>query len=83
MWARAIEWLGDAQKDYWLKANSNPYQTEGDLTIAIDKLIEYGRPHAAINCLDQMRHTNQSINIDQCVRALLASLSSSETSYSM
>jgi hypothetical protein len=54
-----------------------------DLDIVIDKLIEHGRPHAAISCLDRMRHAKQPINADQCVRALLAALSSSEPSYSM
>ena len=82
-WGRAAEWLGDSQGDYWLKTNANPYQTDGDLGIAIDKLIEHGRPHAAINCLDRMRQDKQPINVEQCVRALLAALSSSEPSYSM
>lgn len=82
-WFRVAEWMGDSQGDYWLKTNANSYQSEGDLTIAIDKLIEYGRPHAAINCLDWMRYAKQPINVEQCVRALLAALSSSEPSYSM
>lgn len=82
-WIRAAEWLGDSQEDYWLKTNVNPYQAESDLGIAIDKLIEHGRPHAAISCLDRMRYAKQPINANQCVRALLAALSSSEPSYSM
>jgi hypothetical protein len=82
-WIRAVEWLGNSQGDYWLKTNVNPYQAKSDLDIAIDKLIEHGRPHAAISCLDRMRHAKQPINADQCVRALLAALSSSGPSYSM
>jgi hypothetical protein len=82
-WVRAAEWLGDSQGEYWLKTNAYPYRTEGNLPFAIDKLIEYGRPHAAINCLDTMRHLNQPINVDQCEKALLLALSSSEPNYSM
>ena len=82
-WDRAAEWLGDAQGDYWLKASANPYEASGALGIAIDKLIEHGRPHAAINCLVKMHHAKQSLNVTQCISALLAALSSSEPSYSM
>ncbi len=37
----------------------------------------------AIDCLDMMRHAKQPIDSDQCVRALLAALSSNEPSYVM
>lgn len=82
-WDRVAQWLGDAEGEYWSRTNANPYQTEDKLDIAIDKLIEYGRPHAAINCLDKMRHTKQPINVTQCIRALLAALSSKEPTYTM
>jgi hypothetical protein len=51
--------------------------------IAIDKLLKYGRPNAAIDCLDKMRHDEQIINVKQCVSALLAALSTNEPTYSM
>lgn len=82
-WVCVETWLGDKQDSYWLKTNANPYQVEGDLSDAIDKLIEHGRPNAAINCLDRMRYAKQPINVGQCVKALLSALSSSEPSYSM
>ncbi len=82
-WDRAADWLGDAQGEYWLKADANPYEADGALGIAIDKLIEHRRPHAAINCLARMHHAKQPLNVTQCVSALLAALSSSEPSYSM
>lgn len=82
-WDRAADWLGDAQGEYWLKTNANPYQADGNLSVAIGNLIEHGRPHAAINCLDRMRHAKQPLNVTQCISALLAALSSSEPSYSM
>lgn len=82
-WVRATEWLKDAEDQYWLTTSVNPYQPEGDLNIAIDKLIENGRPHAAIICLNKMHSDKQPINASQCFRALTAALSSSEPSHSM
>lgn len=80
-WSRVAEWMKDSQGDYWLQTPANPYQAEGDLVIAVEKLIEYGRPHAAIKCLAKMRYAKKIVNVDLCVKALLAALSSSEPSY--
>ena len=82
-WDRASKWLEENQGEYWSRTGANAYQADGDLAIAIEKLIEHGRPHSAINCLDRMRHAKQPIDVDQCVRALLAALSSSEPTYAM
>jgi len=82
-WDRASDWLQAHESEYWTRTGANAYQADGDLAIAIEKLIEHGRPHAAINCLDRMRHAKQPIDSNQCVRALLAALSSSEPSYAM
>jgi len=80
-WDRASEWLKARDNEYWIRTGANAYEAQADLEIAIEKLIEHGRAHAAINCLDRMRHTKQSIDSNQCVRALLAALSSNEPSY--
>jgi len=86
-WDRATKWLGIEESEYWLINDANPYQTEGDLSFAIDKLIKYGRPRSAINCLFKMHHSkkpfNVSQNISQCICALLTALSSAEPSHSM
>ncbi len=82
-WDRASEWLQAYESEYWTRTDANAYQAEGDLAVAVEKLIEHGRPHAAINCLDRMRHAKQPIDSNQCVRALLAALSSSEPSDAM
>lgn len=82
-WNRASEWLKELECEYWTRAGADAYQTKCDLPIAIEKLIEHRRPHAAINCLDKMRFHKQPINTDQCVQALLAALSSNEASYAM
>ena len=82
-WDRASVWLQAHESEYWTRTGANAYQADGDLAIAIEKLIKHGRPHAAINCLDRMRHAKQPIDSNQCVRALLAALSSNEPSYAM
>lgn len=82
-WNRASEWLKELEGEYWTRTGANAYQTDCDLPIAIEKLIEHERPNAAINCLYRMLHSKQPIDTDQCVQALLAALSSNEASYAM
>jgi len=77
-WDRASKWLQTHESEYWTRTGANAYQGNGDLAIAIEKLIEHGRPHAAIKCLYRMHHDKQPIDSNQCIRALLAALSSSE-----
>lgn len=82
-WDRASLWLQKKENEYWTYAGASAYQTDDDLAIAIGKLIEHGRPHAAIKFLDRMRRAKKPIDTNQCVRALLAALSSNEPSYTM
>ncbi|MDE0511736.1 MAG: hypothetical protein OXI88_08130 [Gammaproteobacteria bacterium] len=78
-WGGASKWLQAHEGEYWTRTGANAYQAGSDLTVAIEKLVEYGRPHAAISCLDRMRRAEQVINVEQCVRALMAALSSTES----
>jgi hypothetical protein len=80
-WDRASKWLGANESKYWTSTTANAYPADGDLAIAVEKLIKYGRPRAAIRCLDGMRHEKQTIDTNQCVRALMAAVASSEPSY--
>jgi hypothetical protein len=82
-WNRASEWLQMHDNEYWSRTGANAYETDGDLTIAIQKLLMHGRPHAAITCLDRMRHAKQLIDTSHCVLALLAAVSPNESSYAM
>nr|WP_315447012.1 hypothetical protein [uncultured Pseudomonas sp.] len=82
-WDRAHKWLGMREREYWIRTAATGFDTEIDLAIAIDRLVEFGRPHAAINCLVWMRHAKQTIDSKQCVAALLASLSSDEPKSAM
>ena len=82
-WNRATTWLEEFEKEYWSRSRANLYHTDGDIGIAIDKLIEYGRPHAAINCLHRMLYDKHSLDKSRSVKALLAAVSSAEPSDSM
>ncbi|MBA4299620.1 MAG: hypothetical protein C0433_05855 [Cyclobacterium sp.] len=80
-WDRALVWLHSRESLYWNQTSANAYQADGDLEFAIEKLIKYGRPHAAINCLNLIRHKKEPIDSDQSLRALLSALHSREPSY--
>ena len=80
-WDRASKWLQVHESEYWARTSANVYQADGELAIAIEKLLEHGRQYTAINCLDRMRYDKQPIDTDQCVRALLGAISSSESIY--
>jgi hypothetical protein len=82
-WSRAAAWLGKSERGYWSMTSANPYHTDGELGSAIDKLIEYGRPYAAINCLNRILHDKQPLDKSRSVQSLLAAVSSTEPSYEM
>jgi hypothetical protein len=82
-WNRATAWLEEFEKEYWSRSRANLHHTDGDIGTAIDKLIEYGRPHAAINCLHRILYDKHSLDKSRSVKALLAAVSSAEPSYSM
>ena len=79
-WTRANKWLGKRQGEYWSRTKLNP-RTDSKLNIAVEKLIRYKRPKAAISCLGRMFHDNREVDPSLCVRALVSTLSSTEQSY--
>jgi hypothetical protein len=79
-WERANIWLGKSAKEYWIRTSAAPYDTKGDMGEAINKLIEHGRPHAAIHCLAYMHHNKLPLDRLQTVAALLGAVSSGEPS---
>jgi hypothetical protein len=82
-WERSKRLLGKDESAYWGKTGANPYEAVTSLEPAIDKLIQYGRPYAAIRCLQRMLHDKQPFDNGRAVRALLAALKSSESAHSM
>lgn len=82
-WNRASEKLSDSESLYWLQTNVNPYQTNEDLTPAIDKLIEYGRPYAAIDCIYRELFDKKLLDIPRTIKALKDGANSKEPLHSM
>jgi hypothetical protein len=75
--------LGEHEAEYWSRAVANPYQAGDDLSLAIDKLVEYNRPHAAISCLYRIIHDKKPLDKTRAANALLKAISSDEPAYSM
>ncbi|MFW5487947.1 MAG: hypothetical protein ACNI3A_05985 [Desulfovibrio sp.] len=79
-WKRASDWLRKDEKEFWSRTLAIAYQADENLAFAIAKLIKYGRPNAAINCLARMLHAQLPLDTDLCVKALTAAISSNEPS---
>src|SRR6266852_5466118 len=77
-WERVTRLLGADEALYWAKTRANPYEADRDLDFAIDRLIAFGRPHAALWCIQKMRLQDQSFNGALAVTALTAAASSQE-----
>ncbi|MFT3895626.1 MAG: hypothetical protein QM730_28730 [Anaerolineales bacterium] len=82
-WERVSKWLGNAEELYWSKANVNPYEIQSNLLFGINKLINFGRPHAAIDCLAKMLHDKQPLDKPLAMKALLSAVSSKESPHAM
>lgn len=78
-WTRATRLLNSNESLYWQKASVNPYQADSGLNQAIDKLVEFGRPYAAIRCLYRTTRAKRSLEIGMAIRALFAALTSTES----
>ena len=72
-WEHAAEWLGESEREYWIRVKAYQYNPDEDLGFAIDKLTEHGQPDVAIHYLSRMLHENQPLDTSRSVRTLLAS----------
>jgi len=71
-WERSARLLGSNEEPYWSKASANPYESQSGFEPAVDQLIRYGRPLAALICLHKMFLDRGQIDRERAVRALLA-----------
>jgi hypothetical protein len=70
-WRRA-ESLGEDTKTYWKTAVVNPWHLKNHGQEAVQKLLEYGRPSAALRCLYPMIHDKEAFATELASRALLS-----------
>ena len=82
-WKRSKQLLGAHAAKYWSKVVVNPYQSEGSIEEAIDKLMEYNRPKAALSCIHFKLYNKQPLDQVRTIKALLAAVSSTEPAYSI
>lgn len=81
-WKRVSTVLGENESVYWKKVFFNPFQAKDDFETAVDKLLEYDRPYAAIDCLNASRHKKIPLDHARTIKALLAAVSADESPHS-
>ncbi|HMR99293.1 MAG TPA: hypothetical protein PKE62_08550 [Anaerolineales bacterium] len=77
-WRRVDAFLGEDQSYYWRNASANPYEAKVNLNFAIEKLIQYDRPNAAVQCLHRVLYEKNPIDNGLAIRALLRAVNSTE-----
>ena len=77
-WRRVTTHLKSDERFYWQETSVNPFEADVDLEFAIDQLIEYSRPYAAIRCFYKVIHEGGAINYRKVIKTLLDAVSSSE-----
>lgn len=70
-WKHAAEWLRQDESVYWSKAGVNPFDAEGHIELAIERLLDVGRVREAIDCIARTIFRKQPVNTELCLRALL------------
>ncbi len=77
-WDRAAQLLGENENEYWKNTSVSTYQTDDDTEYALVKLLEFGRPNAAIEGLRRDLFKKKEINPDLACDALLALVQSEQ-----
>lgn len=75
-WERVARLLEEDESLYWTRTTANAYEAKAGLELAVDKLIRFARPLAAMQCLQRMRDVEQAFDNARVVRALLAAVNS-------
>ena len=70
VWRQASIQLGGDTKKYWERIWPNVFQASDDLLEAVTCALDYDRPDLAISGINALRHLNQTIPDQLCVRAL-------------
>lgn len=82
-WARSSRLLGGDESAYWSQASVNPFEAGAELDHAVDQLLRYGRPRAALRCISRTLDETKRLDGQRAIAALLAALGSSENFQSM
>ena len=75
VWHRVADQLGEQDEgQYWRNVMVTPYGADRDLTVAIQKLLEYQRASAAVVCVSRTVDDDSRFDEDLATHALLAIL---------
>lgn len=79
IWDRVLSNLGESHEAlYWRNARVNPYGRNRDLTVAIEKLLTYGREGAAVMCVAYTTDDTSRFDEILATRSLIAVLGSED-----
>ena len=78
-WERVESWLSEDESKYWTRTFTNALYIEKDIKFAVDKLLHYERPRAALRCISSGMFQGKNLDSEQCIEVLLASLNSKES----
>jgi hypothetical protein len=82
-WRRAEQLLGNDVAVYWKKVRANPWQPKEHLLEAVEKLLNYDRPRAALACLNRLVQEKKLVPPELTERALLDSLTGEQLAGSL
>ncbi len=79
IWERVSSHLGETHEAlYWRNVRVNPYGSDRDLTVAIEKLLKYGREGAAVICVACTANDTSRFDEILAMRSLIAVLGSED-----
>lgn len=78
-WERSRRLLGEDESAYWTKVTGFTFRAESGLEYAIEQLLRYGRPYAAIRSLYGILHDQQSLDTNLAARVLLQAFQTTES----
>jgi hypothetical protein len=82
-WRRAESVLGQDSAAYWKDVNVRPYGPQPNLVEAVEKLLQHGRPRAALACLGRLIHEKVDFPPPLAVQALLDGVKSPEPMHAL
>lgn len=80
VWQRVSAHLGEKNEGlYWQNPQIRSYASDGNLTVAIEKLLQFDRPDNALLCIALTMHKESGFSETLATRALLAVLENPES----
>ena len=77
-WTRVEKHLDDSDHLYWENVTVNPYWPDSDQSVAIKKLVDYGRLGAAIQSLGRLTRREELFDSSLAMRAMLLLIQAEE-----